>query len=427
MRLFTNRIRSTIVALAAGFASLGFAASAQADDKLHLNDGSILEGEILREVDGHVHFRYEVAGIAQEKWYTSDAIKKIERDAVTDDPQPHMLRAVTPDDERVQAKPGVPRIAILSFGEGGSADTVGIHITAQAFEGAIPLLEQEGVTDVVIRVNSGGGLVLEVDRLAHVFQEQYKPKFRLVSWIESAISAAAMSTHCIEEIYFKSEGNYGACTAWSGDLEAVKGRGLEGYLAMMERISDWGNHDRAVMRAMQINERLSASIDNAGRVNWYQDLTGDYVVNDGEDVLTFNSNEAAKFKFAAGVADTKEELARAMGYTEVEWVGKDVRGEVYPICKAEEFMQKYRDDVVEDQRRTGEYYQQYQQSVAMAQGFQERRDRAKFVNKARQALKMLDRMFQRNFNFALMQLGVTSEEAYEEWYREQERLLRELL
>jgi len=430
MGSLTNSIRTMVLAMCAAVATLAFVTAANAEDTLRLKDGKVLTGEVIREIDGgHVLFRYEVAGITREKWVTAEDIESLERDlAPKEDSESD--GAVTPDekeDEAVVVRPGVPRIAILSFGEGGETDMVGLYITAKAFRDAIPLLEEEKVTDVVIRVNSGGGMALEVDRLAHVFQEEYKPRFRLVSWIESAISAAAMSTHCIEEIYFMPEGNYGAATAWSGQLEAVQGRNLEQYLAMMERISQWGRHDPEIMRAMQINEALSASIDEHGRVTWYQDLNGDYIVNNGEEVLTFNSEEAMKFGFAAGIAATKEELARLMGYSEVEWVGKDVPGVPYPVSKAEAFIQDYREQIAEDTRRAREYFTTYGQSIEMARGMQERRDRARFVNRARQALKRLDNMFRHNFNLALMRLGVTSQEQYDEWLREQQELLRDLM
>jgi GxxExxY protein len=58
---------------------------------------------------------------------------------------------------------------LLNFGapscwQGKIESGVGDVITAKAFREAIPLLEKDGVTDVVIRINSGGGLGLEVER-----------------------------------------------------------------------------------------------------------------------------------------------------------------------------------------------------------------------------------------------------------------------
>ncbi|MEO0631245.1 MAG: hypothetical protein AAFY46_11050, partial [Planctomycetota bacterium] len=46
---------------------------------------------------------------------------------------------------------------------------------------------------VVIKIKSGGGFGLEVQKISDVIHEEFKPKFQTVAWIESAISAAAMS------------------------------------------------------------------------------------------------------------------------------------------------------------------------------------------------------------------------------------------
>src|SRR5690606_34230378 len=142
----------------------------------------------------------------------------------------------------------VPRIAVISLGEGGDKDMVGLFMTAEALKRAIPLLEKDNVTDVVFRIQSGGGALLEIQKLSDVIHNEFKPRFRVVAWIKSAISAAAMTAHCIEDIYFTSDGNYGACTGWYGQLTAVKGRDLEEVLYMMEKISARGKHDPKIMR-----------------------------------------------------------------------------------------------------------------------------------------------------------------------------------
>src|SRR5262249_52973060 len=156
---------------------------------------------------------------------------------------------------------------------------------------------------------------------------------------------------------------------WGGALEAVKGRGLEQVLIMMEKISARGNHPKEIMRAMEISSddsimselqiappsgALSASIDPNGDVHWYQDSTsGQTILNPkGEiKILTFNAHEAEKFKFSRGTAATKEDLARLMGYTEVEWVGKAKPGYLWPVSKAEERQIQWRKDVSEAQAR----------------------------------------------------------------------------
>ena len=398
---------------------------ANAEDVLRLKDGRVLHGEVIREVDGYISFRYKLAGIEQEQWFKADEYESLERDAGAQSDV-----GANAKKELVQKKnydPNVPRIAVITLGEGGSRDMVGIYMTAKALQDAIPMLEKDGVTDVVFHINSGGGLLLEIQRLSDVINDEYKPRFRCVAWIESAISAAAMTAHCLEEIYFKPEGNYGACTGWSGALVAVKGRQLEEVLYMMEKISAKGNHAPEIMRSMQILEPLSCTInERTGEVRWYQNTEGEIVVNDGAHILTFDAPLAEKTKFSRGTAENLDELALAMGYQEVVWVGEDRPGLLWPISTAEDHQMQFRAKTAEDERRTREYFTTYQSAVAIAQGTQEREDRAKFVNKARQALTSIDRMIKNNPNFALLVMGMLPEQ-YDEWYDEQQQLLRDLM
>ena len=400
--------------------------SAIAEDVLYLKDGRVLHGQVVREIDGYIFFKYKLAGIEQETLFSTAQYDKLERDAQAAEVEIEIADA-SPAKAR-EYKPGVPRIAVITLGEGGSRDMVGVYMTAKALKDAIPLLEEEGVTDVVFHINSGGGLLLEIQRLSDVIQEEYKPRFRTVAWIESAISAAAMTAHCLEEIYFRSEGNYGACTGWSGQLKAVEGRTREEVLYMMEKISDRGNYSPYIMAAMQVLERpLSCTInERTGQVTWYQDLSGDIIVNEPDRILTFDAPQAEKVKFSKGTADSLDELARLMGYQEVEWVGEERRGIMWPVSMAEDEQMRFRAKTAEDERRTREYFTTYQSAVARAAGAQDREIRGRFVNAARRALNQIDRMIQNNPNFSFLVMGMMTEQ-YELWLEEQQQLLRDLM
>src|ERR1041384_4869288 len=136
---------------------------------------------------------------------------------------------------------GVPRAAVISLGD-HDKEMVGQFITADSLDRCIPLLEKEHIDIVAIRINSGGGALLEIQKLSDEIEFKFKPKFRTVAWIEHAISAAAMTAHCMEEIYLMPGASYGACTGWYGQLTAVKGRDLQEVLYMMEKISARGKH-----------------------------------------------------------------------------------------------------------------------------------------------------------------------------------------
>ena len=404
-------------------------------DKVHLKDGRVLEGTIVRQGEGFLFLKVKIGSLEQEQLITNDQISQIERDtppAKTDDAkagEEAKPADATPSDSQGSAQArklekfnpttkdlkGATRVAILNFGppsswQGAVESTVGIEISAEAFKRVIPILEKDKVDVVVIRVNSGGGALNEMVRFQEIFQQEYKPKFRTVAWIESAISAAAMSPWVLEEFYFYPEGSMGACTGWYGRLTAIKGAQLEQVLALMEKASDYGKRNRAIMRAMQIQEPLSVDVDAAGNVTWRQDAFGQVVLNPKGQVFTINSREAIKYKFALGLAATKEELAKAIGLTEVEWVGQD----------ATDYIDKNMRENDKANKRFNETYTKYIKAVGYAQQLPDKERRAAEIQLARKYLEEMRRALKLNPNYG-GEHGTT-----EEWFEEQDDLLQKL-
>jgi hypothetical protein len=173
-------------------------------------------------------------------------------------------------------------------------------------------------------------------------------------------------------------------------------------------------------------EPLSCSIDEAtGDVSWYQNLDGEFVVNEKDRILTFNSTDALKYKFSKGTADDVNTLCKLMGYSEYELVGKQVPGVPFPVCKADQEQRDFRNRCFTDQENTRTYFGEYRACVAMASSAQPE-DRGKFVGKARQALDKIKRMVKNNSNFALLILGMLPED-FQDWLDQQEEILRKLM
>lgn len=443
MTVMTNVFRKTAVSTILGLLALAGAAAWSPDaraDKVHLKDGSIVEGEIVRQGDGFVYVKVRIGALEKEQLVTTDQIARIEKtgDAAPKMDEPNAKPEAKPESKPVanpEAEPAMKpetapesmapttgsgtatRVAILNFGppsswQGTTDSTVGIEISAKAWEDAIPMLEADKTDVVVVRINSGGGLLLEIGKFHKLFEEKYKKKFRTVGWVESAISAAAMSPYVLEEFYFMPEGNLGACTGWSGQLVAVKDLGLSQVLLEMEEASAKGKRDFRIMRSMQIQEPLSATIDpQTGEVQWFQDLTGENVLNPKGQILTLTAHQAVKFGFAKGIAASKDDLARAMGIQEVEWVGK----------KATDFIDNNMREGDKVNKQFGVSMQKYRQAFQDAGSVTDRTQRGAAVNRAKQQLSELKRMIGVNPNFGLLN-GVN-----DAWFREQEDELRRLL
>jgi hypothetical protein len=423
--------RKFMMAMAVLAATVLSVSTAMAADKIVLKDGKVIEGTIIREVDGIIWIKHNMGGIEQEVMLSPSEITKVERDTGA---APAGAAPVVTDAPKPKAgKPGVARAAVITLGsrDTDQGDMVGLYMTAHALTAMIPMLEEELGKDksgvVVFRVTSGGGALLEIQKLSDVIHNDYKKRWRVVSWIDSAISAAAMTSHCVEDIYFTPQGNYGACTGWSGPLVAMKGRGLEQVLQMMVKISERGNYDPRIMRSMQIQEPLSCTIDANGNPQFYQDVvSGDFVVNRTGEILTLNAVTAEKIKFSKGTAATIDELTRLMGYQELDWVGERVPGVLWPISKAEKWNIGYRKQVKVDEDRTQEYFRNFNMQMQAAAGMPRDR-RGPFVNRARETLNKIKNAVRNNPNFALFALGVNDEDEYKELIERLEKDLRNLM
>jgi hypothetical protein len=133
---------------------------------------------------------------------------------------------------------------------------------------------------------------------------------------------------------------------------------------------------------------------------------------------------AQQIGFADGIADTLDELATAMGLTEVEWVGETVEGVPYPVSKAERHLRRFREQTARDEQSINEYFDGYNVAVGLAREAAPE-NRGKFVGFARRSLNSLVRMVDNNPNLSLFMLGRT-EEDFRRWVREQEEMLRNL-
>lgn len=425
-------MKNTLSRLCLAFAvamTLAVGTRAHAGDTIHLKNGTVVEGTITQELDGFIWVKTKIGGVETEVIYRPTEIDKIVRDAPVATEAPARAndrpeRSSQPR-EAASGNSGAIKAAVLSLGGGGDKDMVGIYMTAESVRRAIPMLEADGVELLVLKINSGGGALLEIQRLSDMIEYELKPKFKVVAWIDWAISAAAMTAHAVEEIYFMTDAEYGACTGWFGALQAVSGRDLEDVLYMMEKISERGGYDPKIMRSMQILEPLSATKRDDGTWEFFQNETGEVLLNPATRILTFRSDQALEVGFSKGTADTLAELEAAMNLGEIEWIGEQRDGFLYPITDAEDMMMEFRDRVAEDQRRTNEYFTRYNQAVGMAAGAPCER-RGAFIGQARRALDLMKRMVGNNPNLALFVFNMTEEE-FQEFVKEEEKRLRELL
>lgn len=394
--------------------------SAAFADKIHLKDGRVLEGKVVREGTGFVFFKVKVGSVESEQMFMMSDVVKIERE----DPKPKTDENIKADEDAKSAAvgkkderkhSGATRVAFLNFGcpsewQGKHEDMVGVQVSAEAYRKAIPLLEKDKVDVVVVRVKSGGGYGLEVPKFNEIFEKEYKKRFRLVAWIESGISAAAMAPWVIEEMYFYPQGTLGACTGWSGNLVAVKGVQLEMMLHSMEIASGLGKKDPKIMRAMQIMEPLSVDIDENGEVHWRQDENGQIVLNRANNVYTMVASEAVRTKFAKGIAETKEELMTRMGIQEYVWAGQAAADLVNKSIADNDAADKHNQALL----------QKYMLAIRVADALPDKERRGVELARAKRFLQELRNIAKLNPNFEF-HIGLTKE-----WFEQQEEIIKRI-
>ena len=164
---------------------------------------------------------------------------------------------------------------------------------------------------IVLLINSGGGLVIEGDKI-HETMKEVKKRHRVVAWIKMAISAAAFTAlHC-DEIYFMRVGALGSITMFSGTT-AISGSRLDAWVKKVGEVTELGGRAAIVGQAMVTNSiECSYDRDENGNITWYSTMQGKYKLSDANENLTLNADNALHSKFSDGTADTVEELAKVM-------------------------------------------------------------------------------------------------------------------
>ena len=185
---------------------------------------------------------------------------------------------------------------------------------------------------IVLKINSGGGSVTEGDKISRTLG-RIRDKHRVVAWIEEAISGAAFTAMHCREIYFMKVGTMGSITKFSsgeGGQVSATGRDLEAWIERVAEVAEGADRNGDVGRAMVYSPIVvSYSKDpKTGKVTFYRDGSGEVMLSDENDNLTFTASSAMDCGYINGVADTEQELFEAMQLTpgsyEVNPVGKKI-------------------------------------------------------------------------------------------------------
>ncbi len=414
----TSRFLKNVVFAAVGALML-LAPGAAIADTLHLKDGRTLEGYLKSEGDGFVYFVVRIGGIEREMLFSMVDIERIERSddgSGAADPDPGDANAGMPapaTEPRTEPRADPPvsstatKVAFLSL-----EDEVGLYFNKISMEQASEYLKKDEPDVLVLVVNSGGGALIEIEPMSDFIHEELKKDYRVVAWVESAISAACMTTFNCEEIYMTTQGQMGGNVAFRSDgsnAQALEGRELAEVLRLGEKLSRRGSRNPLIMRSMQVFMTLSADIDEYGNVTWYDNDQGEFLVSPQDRILTLNSFDAERYGVSNGTADTKDELLRSMGVTEWVEVGQD----------ADRNIRKFRRNVKDLQERANELLTKWNQAMQLAgNGNEDLSNQG--IGRARAVLRQLRGMVNRAPSFKTYTIFT------DEWFRDREEELRDL-
>jgi ClpP class serine protease len=211
---------------------------------------------------------------------------------------------------------------------------------------------------IVLLIESGGGAVTEMEQIHETLLE-IKKRHRLVAWIQEAISAAcATAIHC-DEIYFMTEGTAGSMTAFAGG-QSWQGAQLQKWLNTAGEWMELGGRSPYIGEAMIDDDKL-LSYDKdgkTGKVTWYNDLSGEFILSRMDENLTFNSSNALHCGFADGIADTEPQLAKLLDlpkWYEVSDYGREIHEDwMSTVKRAQEDLPRLADELQYKNQSSGD-------------------------------------------------------------------------
>ncbi|MEZ6241753.1 MAG: hypothetical protein R3B57_01795 [Phycisphaerales bacterium] len=246
--------------------------------------------------------------------FTADQLRKVGEDKTTP--------------REVVKREGIPLYMEIPI-KGGFGEEVYPKGIAESLKWA----HENGVTDVIFRINSPGGEVWAALRIVELMNE-YREGLRYHALIESSISAAIWPTFTCDTISMAPRSDVGGAVVYSHDANTgsfeVNKKFNSILMAKLATQAEESGHNPQVVRAMMITDQALYAIpmgDGTYHLTGEKPLSGvegkDYVtLDDTKSILTLTANEAEKYGIATKLMDDKADSLRdALGYAEWDDAG----------------------------------------------------------------------------------------------------------
>ena len=313
--------------------------AALSGDVIKLKNGKTLEGKIIEETADYVKIEITAGSIVKPMMLWVDDIESIERESDQVDESDASATVTVSGTPGMssrsdgEAKPEITedttnkRVVVIPM-KGGVGETFRMDKLKEAIDASRP----HNPDVIILRIDSPGGLLSEIYKLRDYLRE-VRDEFRIVVWIKSAISAAAMTSFNVREMYFMKEGHIGAATAWLPSTgESLQGEALEQWVADARDMFESTGWSPLIAQAM-IDEKywLTADVEyleNGEKVvTWYEHDGGEIVLSRPGENLVLDAVQARELGIAHEICDNEEELAKALnldGWVEVSDEGRKI-------------------------------------------------------------------------------------------------------
>ncbi|MFG0305156.1 MAG: hypothetical protein ACF8Q5_02940 [Phycisphaerales bacterium JB040] len=291
-------------------------------DKVILRDGTEYVGEVLSDTDRMVEIKTTISNIETtlkiEKWRVRevvlDAVDAPDADTDTAD-LPVAGDRDDPRDDSATEYENLKREGYALVLEIPMEGTFGEDIYPKSIASALEWAVGSGVTDVVFRINSGGGEVWAANKIVEIM-ERHEDDLRYHGLIESAISASIWPMFECDTISMAPGSDFGGAVVYSqtstGEVEVDKKMNSI-MAAKLASSAESKGHNPAIVRAMMLSEAEVWKYRRAGTTMPWRltDLKANAtapgmeyeLVDSDQQIMTLTQREAADLGVAIALAD----------------------------------------------------------------------------------------------------------------------------
>lgn len=317
------------LALALAGACIGFSASVGLGDEIILRDGTVYTGTVVSNTRREVVIDTTIHGISTRLTLDQREVRSVVIGSTPTTPAqaPGEGAGATPLTPGVSAEvTGVEAEGVKILKREGHdlvlevpmSGTFGQDIYPLSIYETLAWAEEQGVTDIVFRMNSGGGEVWAAMGIVEIM-DQFAGKFRYHALIEHAISATIWPAFNCETITMTPGATFGGAVAYTmnetGSAEVDKKMNSI-WAAKLAASAQSKGHSPHLVKAMIVSDNAVYAVRRGGE--WVlTDETpaeSDYKTIDGPDsILTLTADQAGEYGIATFVNDRSIE-----SFTEVQ-------------------------------------------------------------------------------------------------------------